>query len=162
MRRAARWVLWMPAILLAGSLAMAQQPAKTAGTDADVAAIKELTREVTAGFNSGDLDRVMKFYADNYVDVNLRRPRQSKQERREYYRKILERHDTKIEVTPEEIIVSGKHAFARGTLIVIRTPSDGGPPKRTELRYIEIWQKFADGWKSIWGMDAELYPDEKQ
>jgi ketosteroid isomerase-like protein len=125
------------------------------------AQIQALTREFVAGFNSGDINRMMKFYADRYVDVNLRRPVQSKAERTAYYQKILDRKDTKVEVYPDEIIVMGTHAFARGTLLVFRTPKGGGEVQRKELRYIEIWEKHADGWKSIWGMDAELYPDEK-
>lgn len=151
------------AVLLVGALT-----AKTAGTipgDNDVedakAQIQALTKGFVAGFNSGDINRMMKFYADRYVDVNLRHAVQSKAERTAYYQKILDRKDTKVEVYPEEIIVAGNHAFARGTLLVFRTPQGGGAAQRKELRYIEIWEKHADGWKSIWGMDAELYPDEK-
>jgi len=128
--------------------------------DADVQQLKALTREFVEGFNSGDLDRMMRFYADRYVDVNLRQPVQTKAERREYYRKIVERRDTKVEVTPDEIIVQGDIGFIRGTILVTRTPKDG-PSRQLELRYIEVWQKFPDGWKSVMGIDAELHPDDR-
>lgn len=130
------------------------------GSDADAAEIRRRTREFVEGFNSGDLDRIMQFYADRYVDVNLRQPVQSKAERREYYRKIVEPGDLQVEVTPEEILVSGSHAFARGTIALRRVTGGAAAPPR-ELRYMEVWQKFPDGWKSIWGMDAELYPERK-
>ena len=140
---------------------MAGDPQRAqSNSGADEAEIRRLTREFVAGFNSGDLDRIMQFYADRYVDVNLSQPVQSKAERREYYRRIVEPGNVKVEVTPEEIIVNGQHAFARGTILLHRLPqeSEGAPRK---LRYIEVWQKFPDGWKSIWGMDAELYPAKK-
>jgi len=133
---------------------------RRSGLDSDEAEIRRLTREFVEGFNSGDLDRIMAFYADRYVDVNLSQPVQTKAERREYYRKIVEPGDVKVEVTPEEIIVTGQHAFVRGT-IQLRRPSQKSDTPSRELRYIEVWQKFPDGWKSIWGMDAELYPDKK-
>lgn len=66
-----------------------------------------------------------------------------------------------VEVTPEEIVVSGGHAFARGTIVLQRKAQGAPAAAPRELRYIEIWQKFPDGWKSIWGMDAELYPEKK-
>ena len=52
---------------------------------ADVAALREMAREFTEGFNTGNVDRLMRFYGDRYVDINLRRPLQSHQERREYF-----------------------------------------------------------------------------
>ena len=130
--------------------------------EADVEEIRTMTREFVEGFNSGDVDRCMRFYADTYVDVNLRQPVQTKAERREYYRKIIERRDTKVEVIPEEIIVHGEYAFVRGTILETRTPAGGAPPQRLELRYMEVDRKFPDGWKAIWGMDADLYPDQEK
>lgn len=125
---------------------------------AGVAEIRRLTREFVAGFNTGDLDRMMRFYADDYVDVNLRHPRQTKAERREYYRRLLERGEFRVEVNPDEIVVSGEYGFARGTILL--HPSDaGGQAQPRELRYVEIWRKFPDGWKAIWGIDADIHPE---
>ena len=47
----------------------------------DMAALREMAREFTEGFNSGDVDRMMRFYGSRYVDVNLRTPLQSYEER---------------------------------------------------------------------------------
>jgi len=131
---------------------------------AEVAAKQEilaLTEGFVRGFNANDLGPMMKFYADRYVDVNLKQPVQTKAERTAYYKAILDRHDTTVEVHPDEILVRGDAAFARGSIIVIRRVAGQSQPTHTELRYIEIWQRFPDGWKSIWGMDAELYPEKK-
>jgi ketosteroid isomerase-like protein len=130
------------------------------GPAADVAAIRQLTREFVDGFNAGDLDRIMRFYADRYVDVNQRQSEQTKAERREYYRRIVEKRDTTVQVIPAEVVVSRDHAFVRGTILLTRAVP-GAAPKRSELRYMEVWQRFPDGWKSIWGMDAEIYPESR-
>jgi ketosteroid isomerase-like protein len=66
----------------------------------DVAELLALAQEFVEGFNSGDVDRIMRFYADHYVDVNLEQPVQTKAERAEYYRKIIARGDTKVDVCP--------------------------------------------------------------
>ena len=156
------WLLCGMGVLMTGQGLRAGQEVqgKTERQKAE-AEIRHLTREFVEGFNSGDVERIMRFYADTYVDVNLRQPVQSKQERAEYYRKIVARGDTKVDVVPDEILVAGDHAFARGTILLDRTPKEGGQSKRTELRYMEVWRKFPDGWKSIWGMDAEIYPEGK-
>lgn len=130
------------------------------GPPADVAAIRQLTRDFVDGFNAGDLDRIMRFYAERYVDVNQRQPVQTQAERREYYRRIVEKRDTTVQVIPDEVVVSHDHAFVRGTILLTKTVS-GEAPKRTELRYIEVWQRFPDGWKSIWGMDAAIYAESR-
>jgi len=44
--------------------------------------LRNMAHEFEEGFNSGDVDRIMRFYADTYVDVNLRNPVQTKAERR--------------------------------------------------------------------------------
>ncbi len=43
--------------------------------DSDVAQLRALAREFVEGFNSGDVDRIMRFYADRYVDVNMEQPK---------------------------------------------------------------------------------------
>ena len=96
----------------------------------------------------------MTFYADEYVDVNLRRPIQTRAERREYFRELLARADNDDTVTPEAIVVAGVYAFIRGTIRL--TPRTPGPAAQ-ELRYMEVARKFSDGWRAIWGIDAEIY-----
>lgn len=152
------------AALLAGiALSAALQGQPTDGDrqmDTDAAEIRELTKEFVQGFNTGDLDRIMKFYADEYVDVNLRQPNQTKAERREYYRKLIDSGEFRVEVTPDEIVIAGEYGFVRGTILLER-PQAGGNARTKELRYVEVWRRFADGWKSIWGIDADVHPEEE-
>jgi ketosteroid isomerase-like protein len=135
--------------------AAGQSKDENARADAE---IRQRTREFVQGFNTGDVDRIMPFYADTYVDVNMRNPIQTRAERREYYRKIIERRDTTVDVTPEEIIVSPPYAYVRGTIRLEKKTADGAKTRR-ELRYMEVIRSFPDGWKAIWGMDAEIYPE---
>jgi ketosteroid isomerase-like protein len=130
------------------------------GPPADIAAIRQQTQEFVAGFNTGDLDRVMRFYADEYVDVNQPRPVQTKAERRDYYRQILEKRNTTVQVTPDEVVIHGDYGFVRGTILLTKV-IPGQAPKRTELRYVEVWRRFPNGWKSIWGIDAEIYAETR-
>ncbi len=122
----------------------------------DVAQLKQIAREFTAGFNTGDVDRIMRFYGEKYVDVNLRQPVQSWAERRAYYAQVIARSGFHVSVSPDEIQIHGEFAFVRGTLEIVRpnrTVGDG----RTELRYLEIARRQLDGsWKMMWGMDGPI------
>jgi ketosteroid isomerase-like protein len=55
----------------------------------DVAKLRHMANEFAEGFNTGDVERIMRFYGDSYVDINLRNPVQSRQERREYYAQVI-------------------------------------------------------------------------
>jgi ketosteroid isomerase-like protein len=118
----------------------------------DVEEIKRLTAQFEEGFNTNDIDRMMEFYADEYYDINMQSPRQSKQERTNYYQSIINENKYRIEVKVEEIIVSGDYAFARGDITL--TGRENGSIR--ELRYVEIWKRNNSKWQSIWGIDADI------
>ena len=126
----------------------------------DVAKLRHMAREFAEGFNTGDVERIMRFYGDSYVDINLRNPVQSWQERREYYAQVIRRGGFKVQVQPEEILIRGDFAFIRGTIEL--TPGSAlGDPARRELRYLEIAQRQQNGsWQVMWGMDGPVqeYP----
>ena len=115
--------------------------------------LRNIAREFEEGFRSGDVDRIMRFYADTYVDVNLRQPVQTRAERREYYLKVMARPGLRLEVRPDDIVIRGDLAFVRGTIRL----AQGTPPAQTELRYLEICERAEDGtWRVIWGMDGPV------
>lgn len=122
----------------------------------DVAQLLHMAREFEAGFNTGDVDRIMRFYGDTYVDINLRDPVQSWAQRRAYYAQVIERGGFQVTVHPDEIQVHGDFAFVRGTLELIRPAAEGGSA-RAELRYLEIVRRQPDGsWQVMWGMDGPI------
>jgi len=119
------------------------------------AAIRSLTNEFVEGYNSGDVDKMMKLHGPTYIDVNLGSPQQSRIERRRYYAGILAKQNSEIRVTPEKIEVQGNQALVWGTLVIIRK-GDSAPSRPIELRYMEAWRKLPEGWRAIWGMDGEI------
>ena len=119
----------------------------------DDAVIRALTREFVSAFNDADVDRMMRLYADRYVDVNLPQPVQTHSERADYYRSIVEKRDLQIEVIPDEIIVDSGHAIVRGTIHLFKADRSIA----RELRYVEVWERRTAGWKSVWGIDAPVH-----
>ena len=122
----------------------------------DVAKLRHMANEFAEGFNTGDVERIMRFYGDSYVDINLRNPVQSRQERREYYAQVIRKGGFKVQVQPEEILIRGEYAFIRGTIEL--TPGSAlGDSTSKELRYLEIAQRQQDGsWQVMWGMDGPV------
>jgi ketosteroid isomerase-like protein len=113
--------------------------------------LRNVAREFEEGFRTRDPDRIMRFYADTYVDVNLRHPVQTKAERRAYYAQVMARPGLRLSVQPDEVMVRGDLAFVRGT---IRIAQDAAP--ETELRFLEIYERAGDGWRVLWGMDGPV------
>jgi ketosteroid isomerase-like protein len=122
----------------------------------DVAKLRHMASEFAEGFNTGDVERIMRFYGDSYVDINLRNPVQSWQERREYYAEVIRSGGFRVQVQPEEILIRGDFAFIRGTIELTPGP-ELGDSARKELRYVEIAQRQHGGsWQVMWGMDGPV------
>lgn len=123
----------------------------------EIAQLQHIAREFAEGFNTGDVDRIMQFYGDTYVDINLRNPVQSHAERRAYYAQIIKRGGFHVRVRPDDIEVHGDFAFVRGTIELIRPESKGEGSSLTELRYLEILRRQTDdSWQVMWGMDGPI------
>lgn len=121
----------------------------------DVAQLQHMAREFAAGFNTGDVDRIMRFYGETYVDINLRQPVQTWAERRAYFAQVIAR-GVRVEVRPDDIQVHSDFAFVRGTVELVR-PGAPADAARTEIRYLEIARRLADGsWQVMWGMDGPI------
>ena len=86
--------------------------------------LRHMASEFTEGFNTGDVERIMHFYGDSYVDINLRKPVQSWQERREYYAQVIRRGGFHVQVQPEGILIRGDlHlSAARSNSHLVRRP----------------------------------------
>ena len=115
--------------------------------------LRDMAHEFQEGFNTGDVERIMRFYGDRYVDVNLRSPVQTKAERRAYYAKVMARPGIRLEVRPDEILIRGDLAFVRGTILLV----EEGRTAPVELRYLEVCERLAGGgWQVLWGMDGPV------
>jgi ketosteroid isomerase-like protein len=125
--------------------------------DKDEQFLRNMAHEFEEGFNSGDVDRIMRFYGASYVDVNLRNPVQTKAERREYYANVMKRPGIRLGVKPDDIVIRGDLAFVRGTILLTQKSPDANVTKQSELRYLEIAERMADGsWQVVWGMDGPV------
>jgi ketosteroid isomerase-like protein len=117
--------------------------------------LRNMAREFEEGFNRGDVDRIMRFYGDTYVDVNLRHPVQTRAARREYYAHVIRRPGLQVKVQPDDILIKGDLAFVRGTILL--TQAVTGVATQTELRYLEVAERTPDGgWQVLWGMDGPV------
>jgi ketosteroid isomerase-like protein len=118
--------------------------------------LRHAAHEFEEGFNTGDVDRLMHFYGETYVDVNLTNPIQSKAERRAYYAQVMRRPGIHLKVQPDDIMIRGNLAFVRGTIFLSQADDTRGS-KQTQLRYLEIWERTEDkAWRAIWGMDGPI------
>ena len=120
--------------------------------------LRNMASEFEAGFNTRNVDRIMRFYGPKYVDVNLRNPVQTKAERREYYLRVMERPGFQgLKVRTDDTLIRGDHAFIRGTIVLTGTAPDSKETVERELRYLEIAERQPDGsWQVIWGMDGPV------
>src|SRR5713101_92960 len=133
------------------------QQARRYSVTEDEKFLRNVAHEFEEGFNSGDVDRIMRFYADTYVDVNLRNPVQTRAERREYYAKVMTRPGIHLNVRPDDILIRGDLAFVRGTILLTQDAGGGGETTGIELRYLEICERVPDGtWRVMWGMDGPV------
>lgn len=118
--------------------------------------LRGAAHEFEEGFNTGNVDRLMHFYGESYVDVNLTSPVQSKAERRAYYAQVMARPGIRLKVQPDDIMIRGDLAFVRGTILLTQADGAGGT-KQTQLRYLEIWERTKDKtWRAMWGMDGPI------
>ena len=102
--------------ILHSSVRLCDEFALRCAHENDIAQLRYMAQEFTEGFNSGDVDRIMRFYEATYVDVNLRTPVQSWAERRAYYADVLQRGGFRVAVRPDDIQIHGDFAFVRGTI----------------------------------------------
>jgi ketosteroid isomerase-like protein len=123
----------------------------------DVEYLRSMARAFSEAFNAGDVDALMRFYGDTYVDVNLRQPVQSHAERLAYYARLIQRGGTRLAVRPDEIMIEGTVAFVRGRIELRRTAPGENAASIVELRYLEVARKGVNGsWIAVWGMDGPI------
>jgi ketosteroid isomerase-like protein len=121
----------------------------------DEAFLRNVAHEFQEGFNSGDVNRIMRFYGDTYVDVNLRNPVQTKAERRAYYAAAMAR-GLRLEVRVDDTLIRGDSALVRGSILLHGAGSVSSTAP-TELRFLEVYERVRPGaWRVIWGMDGPV------
>jgi ketosteroid isomerase-like protein len=102
--------------------------------------------------NSGDVDRLLAVFADEFTDMSSGVPSFFGIDARSVFRarmtKLLERYRVTLIVTIIAIRVFGKTAFDFGWHALTLKPKDGGRPITNRMRYFETWQRNSSGeWK---------------
>ena len=118
----------------------------------DAYAIRLAKTQLREAYNTGNVNGVLAVFADAYSDVSDGRTSfygaESKAVLKHRVTKLFARYRAQLAVTIISIGVQGGLAFDWGWHKLTLTPKKGGRPKTPRTRYLEIWQKQADGeWK---------------
>lgn len=104
-------------------------------------------------YNSGDLEQVIAYYADDLIKDRQGAAPEAKAEAAERIRGVFRNYEGRLSVANDEIVTSGDLAYTRGTLKITLTPRAGGPPQHLERRFLEIWRKRDGRWLVVRTMD---------
>jgi len=129
----------------------------------DAYAIRVAKTKLRDGYNTGDVNRVLSIYADAYSDMSSGSASfygaEAKAVLKHRVRKLFARYRVRLAVTIISIGIQGELAFDWGWHKLTLTPRKGGRPKSIRSRYLEIWQKQADGqWKIAIFLDNLDFP----
>jgi ketosteroid isomerase-like protein len=118
----------------------------------DAYAIRLAKTQLREAYNTGDVNRVLSVFADGYSDMSARLASfygaEAKAVLRHRMTKLFAHYRAQLTVTIISIGIQGSVAFDWGWHSLTLTPKQGGRPRTTRTRYLEIWEKQADGhWK---------------
>src|SRR5207245_1732770 len=121
-------------------------------------AIAAAIREMIEACDSGDADRLIRVYADDFIDLSEGAPTLAGPAAREAaaarLRDMFSSHTARLDRSTDEIHVDRETAYARGRVTLTLTPKDGGPPTVVDRRILEVWRKGRDGsWRITRAMD---------
>lgn len=118
-------------------------------TQEDVAALRQILADYVAGYNTGDLKRVMDLWTDDAVVMPNGEPVVvGKKAVEEWKGEYFKQYSFELTSTSDELQVGGDWAFNRGAFDVTMTPKDGSAPIRERGKFIQIFRRQPDGsWK---------------
>ncbi len=118
----------------------------------DAYAIRLAKTQLREAYNAGDVNGVLSVYGDAYSDMSAGRASfygtEAKAVLQHRITKLFAHYRAQLAVTIISISAEGPVAFDWGWHKLTLTPKNGGRPKTTRNRYVEIWRKQDDGqWK---------------
>jgi ketosteroid isomerase-like protein len=115
----------------------------------DVQAIRLAKTELRDAYRSGSTKRVMALVSDSYCDMSAGHASfygiEAKEVLRHRLRELFARYRVELAVTIISIQVFGNTAFDWGWHKLTLKPRKRGKTVTERTRYLEIWQKEADG-----------------
>src|SRR6267154_716937 len=115
-------------------------------------AIRLAKTKLRDAYSKGNVKEVLAVFGDGYADMSSGLASfygvESRSVLKHRMKTLFARYDAQLAVTIISIQVQGPLAFDWGWHKVTLTPKKGGRPTTTRTRYLDIWQKGADGrWK---------------
>lgn len=115
---------------------------------ADEAAICAAKTEYREAYNTGDVERLLAVFADEFTDMSVGLPSFFGEEAgtvlRSRMSKLFREYRAQLVVTIIAIRVLGDVAFDFGWHEITLIPAVGGEPITTRQRYLEVWQRCPD------------------
>jgi ketosteroid isomerase-like protein len=131
----------------------------------EIYAINLAKTEFREAYNNGDVERLLRVYADSFTDMSVGVPsfygRESRQVLQSRLSKLFVRYRAKLAISIINIQVLGATAYDYGWHEMTLMPKDGGNPVRTRQRYFELWKKDVEGrWRIALYIDNMDLPPE--
>jgi ketosteroid isomerase-like protein len=118
----------------------------------DSYAIRLAKTKLRDAYNKGNVNGVVSVFADEYSDMSAGLASfygaEARAVLKHRMKQLFAQYDAELAITIISIGVHGPLAFDWGWHRLTLTPRKGGKSITTRTRYLEIWQKGADGnWK---------------
>ncbi len=120
----------------------------------DSYAIRLAKTKLRDAYDEGDLKGVLSVFADGYSDMSAGLASfygtEAQAVLKHRMKKLFARYHAQLAVTIISIQVQGPLAFDWGWHKLTLIPKKGGKPSTTRTRYLDIWQKAANGkWEIV-------------
>lgn len=125
--------------------------------ESNEAAIRAVLNRFVRAYNGNDRAGMRALFGPNFVDISAGEPTRFGEAAVELtLKRAALAHSNftpTLKINSDEIQLCGDWACHRGDLVVSLAPKDGGAMSYIKQRFLEIWHREPDGWKSIVGMD---------
>lgn len=115
----------------------------------DLYAINLAKTEFRDAYNTGDVERLLSVFSENFTDMSEGEPSffgpDAPKALRWRMRRMFEEHRAELQVIIIAINVLGSVALSLGWHTLKLAPKKGGEAVSRRYRYMETWQKEADG-----------------
>jgi uncharacterized protein (TIGR02246 family) len=145
-------------------------PATATSAQADEADVKQVSSKMLEKWNAADLDVLITFFANDYVQMPPGRPEIiGKKALRASWDQFLSENTHTLKTSVEDIKISGDLAIVRIKELNSTIPKDGSETITFNGKRLLIYRRGVDGaWKmilEIWNSNSlndRLWPDQKK
>ncbi len=129
----------------------------------DLYAIHQAKSEIREGYCTGDVDRIVRQYADGYGDIGFGMPGLDGEEPKTVLRArlqhLFQHHTAELVPVVYNVSLCGDLAFARGLHVLTLHAKVGEEAQVLRTRFVESWQRQRDGaWQIAYVLDNKDVP----